>query len=71
MTKIVKLSKYINKNLVTEPCSINIYIIIYEVEKEQNISNMTINTFFKNMVDDKEKLIDLEVKFKNVTNFLL
>ncbi|MCI8361941.1 MAG: hypothetical protein HFJ41_02110 [Clostridia bacterium] len=71
MAKIVNLSKYINKNLVTEPCSVNIYKIIYEVEKGQNISNITINTFFKNIVDDKEELIDLEIKFKNVTNFSL
>lgn len=69
MSKIVRLSKYINKNVLIEPSSINIYKIVYEVEKELNISNLMLNIFFKSIVNQQEKLIDLEMKFKNVTNF--
>lgn len=71
MSKVISLSKYINKNSEIEPCDINIYKFIYEIEESLNISNIKINARFNNIVNNKEELINLEIIFKNITNFSL
>lgn len=71
MSKIVSLLEYINKNIKIEPCCINIYICLYEVEEVLNISNITMEARLNNITNNQEELINLRIEFKNVKSFFL
>lgn len=71
MSKIVNLLRNFDKETEVEFCSANIYSIIYEVEEKLNISNIIINLSLYNIINKKKELINLEIKFKNVTDFSL
>lgn len=68
MAKIVNILKYIDENIEFEPCDINIYKFIYEFEEVLNVSNITMNI---GLINNQKELIDLEIKFQNVTTLSL